>query len=336
MLTPFVLLIALAAPPAAPASNEVRVGGSSSMLPVTRIMETGFRAQARSLHLRVLQATSTGRGFKQLCAGEVDVMAASRPILDAEGRACTSAGQTFVELPIAMDGVAVVAHRDATWLSSLTLAELRHLWSPAGKRHPTRWSQVRKGWPDLPVKLVAPGTGSGTRDFFAEALGLPGGARKLRAGLMEVDSGEAMVRAVAAEPGALGFLSTSYLGLHRDALRLVGVDDEDPRNGAGPIVASEDTVRSGAYRPFTRPVLLYVSARALEREGVASFVRFYVDNALRVTRKAGYVPLPPEAYRQALLRLGARRTGSLFAGRASPLSVEELLRRGAADVPAGR
>jgi phosphate transport system substrate-binding protein len=307
------------------------------MLPLTRIMETGFRAQARSLHLRVLQATSTGRGFRQLCAGEVDVIAASRPIQEAEGRACAGAGQRFVELPIALDGVAIVAPRDATWLSSITVSELRHLWAQEGSRRVTRWSQVRKGWPDLPVTLVAPGVGSGTRDFFVEALGLGAGKRKLRTDLQDVDSGEAMARAVAATPGTLGFLSTSYLETHRDVVHLVGVDDEDARTGPGPIMPSEDTVRRGAYQPFTRPVLLYVSARALEREGVASFVRFYLDSAQRVTPKTGYVSLPPEAYRLGLVRLQARRTGSLFGGRASSVPIEELLRREAADVvPPGR
>jgi phosphate transport system substrate-binding protein len=336
MLTPSLLLLAVtvAAAPAAPAANEVRVGGSSSMLPLTRIMESGFRAQARSLHLRVLQATSTGRGFRQLCAGEVDVIAASRPIQEAEGRACAGAGQSFVELPIALDGVAMVAPRDATWLSSITVSELRHLWTQQGSRRVTHWNQVRKDWPDMPVTLVAPGVGSGTRDFFVEALGLPGGARKLRTDLKDVDSGEAMASAVASTPGTLGFLSTSYLETHRDVLRLVGVDDEDARTGPGPIMPSEDTVRRGAYQPFTRPVLLYVSARALEREGVASFVRFYVDSAQRVTPKTGYVSLPPEAYRLGLVRLQARRTGSLFGGRASSVPIEELLRREAADAGA--
>ena len=311
----------------APAANEVRVGGSSSVLPLTRIMEAGFRAQARSLHLQVLQATSTGRGFRQLCGGEVDVMAASRPIHEAELQHCTRAGQAFVELPVALDGVAVVAHRDATWLSSLTLTELRRLWGPEVRGRVTRWSQLRKGWPDTPVKLVAPGVGSGTRDFFAEALGL----RQLRTDAAEVDSGEAMARAVASAPGALGFVSTSHLAAHRGELRLVAVDDEDARNGPAPVMPSEDAVRGGAYQPLSRPLMLYVSRSALEREGVASFVRFYLGNAQRVTGKAGFVSLPAEAYRLGLARLEARRTGSLFAGRAAAGPIDALLRRAAGE-----
>jgi phosphate transport system substrate-binding protein len=327
------LLVTAAGPAApAPAGNVVRVGGSSSVLPLTRIMEAGFRAQARSLHLQVLQATSTGRGFRQLCGGEVDVIAASRPIQEAEASSCTRVGQAFVELPIALDGVAVVAHRDATWLSSITLAELRRLWAPEARGRVTRWSQVRKGWPDTPVKLVAPGVGSGTRDFFAEALGLAAdarGLRRLRADHVQVDSGEAMARTVASSPGALGFVSTSHAEDHRGELRLVSIDDEDGSNGAGPVAPSEDTVRGGVYQPFSRPLLLYVSRRALEQEGVASFVRFYLGNAQRVTGKAGYVALPAEAYRLALSRLEARRAGSLFAGRAVALPIAELLRRSA-------
>ena len=82
--------------------------------------------------------------------------------------------------------------------------------------------------------------------------------------------------------------------------------------------------------------MLYVSARALEREGVASFVRFYVDSAERVTRKAGYVPLPAEVYRLDQARLRARRTGSLFSGKVAGVPIAELLRREAADVSTGR
>ncbi len=326
------LLAAAGSGTPAPSGNEVRVGGSSSMLPLTRIMEAGFRAQARSLHLRVLQATSTGRGFRQLCAGEVDVMAASRPIHEAELQHCTRAGHAFVELPIALDGVAVVAHHDAAWLSSLTRTELRRLWAPEARGRVTRWSQVRKGWPDTPVKLVAPGVGSGTRDFFAEALGL----RQLRTDPGEVDSGEAMARAVAGTPGALGFVSTSHAGAHLGELRLVPIDDEDASNGSAPVAPSDAAVRGGAYHPLSRPLMLYVSRSALDREGVASFVRFYLGNVQRVTGKAGYVSLPATAYRLGLARLEARRTGSLFAGRAAAVPVDELLRRSAEAGRGGR
>ena len=321
--------LSLAARAQPPAPSSVRVGGSSSVLPLTRIMQAGFRQQSRTLSL-TLTATSTARGFRELCAGQVDVVGASRPILAPELAKCAAAGQRFVEVRIAFDGVAVVAHRDAAWAASMTVAELRRAWAREAQGRVLRWSDVRKGWPDTPLKLVAPDTGSGTRDFFLEALGLPAdapGRPGLRADVVKVESGDEMLRRVALQPGALGFVSVSHLEDHRGAVHVVAVDDEDARTGAGAVLPDEAAVSGGTYQPLSRPLLLYVSAQSLEREGVVSFVRFYLAHVQRVAGKVGFAPMPERLHRLAQARFEARRLGSLLSGRAAGVSVEELLRR---------
>lgn len=52
----------------------------------------------------------------------------------------------------------------------MTVAELKKLWEPAAQGQIMKWSQIREGWPDEPIKLYGAGSDSGTFDYFTEAI----------------------------------------------------------------------------------------------------------------------------------------------------------------------
>ena len=52
----------------------------------------------------------TGGGFKKFCRGETDISNASRPIRQVEREDCKKAGIEFVELPVALDALAVMVN----------------------------------------------------------------------------------------------------------------------------------------------------------------------------------------------------------------------------------
>ena len=58
----------------------------------------------------------------------------------------------------------------ATWADKITVAELKTLWAPEAQGKVTKWSQVRKGWPDREIHLFGAGVDSGTYDYFTEAI----------------------------------------------------------------------------------------------------------------------------------------------------------------------
>jgi phosphate transport system substrate-binding protein len=80
------------------------------------------------------------------------------------------------------------------------------------------------------------------------------------------------------------------------------------------VLPSVEAVSQGAYRTLSRPVLLYVSMRALERPEVAQFAEFYISHAARFAREQGYVPLPAALYSKGLASVRGRSKGSVWEG----------------------
>ena len=114
--------------------------------------------------------SGTGGGFQKFCRAEIDISDASRPISATEVEACKKSGVEYIELPVAYDGIAIAVNPKATWADKITTAELKTLWAPDAQGKVTKWSQVRKGWPDREIHLFGAGVDSGTYDYFTEAI----------------------------------------------------------------------------------------------------------------------------------------------------------------------
>jgi phosphate transport system substrate-binding protein len=236
---------------------------------------------------------------------------ASRPISASEIEACAQANVTYVELPVAYDGLAVVVHPKNTWAASMTVAELRTLWEPAAQGKVVRWNQVRPGWPDREVHLFGAGVDSGTFDYFTEVIN--GKAKASRGDYTSSEDDNILVQGVAGDENALGFMGLAYYQENHDRLKLVGVDDEQADNGAGPIEPSLESVRGGTYRPLSRPLFIYVRSDALaSRPEVQAFVNYYVQSAAPLIQEVGYVPLSDAEQQLVRDRLAAGTTGTMF------------------------
>ena len=298
------MLLVLPACPSHP--GRVAATGSSSVYPITEAIAEVLSALHPGVQVTV-DIAGTGGGFQKLCAGETDLAGASRPIKQSELAQCRRSNVPFVELPIAYDAIAVVANPKNGWASDLSVAELKRLWQPAAQGRVTRWSQVRTGWPDVPIHLFGPGAASGTYDAFTEAI--LGAERSSRTDYAATADPNLTATGVAAEVGALGFFSLAYHRENEDKLKLIGIDA-----GAGPVLPTTEAVQSGAYRPLSRLLFLYASARSLERPEVATFLDVALQRAPALVARLGYLPLPQRAYDLAKERAHRRWAGSLFAG----------------------
>lgn len=299
-------------------SRAVSVHGSSTAYPLSEAASEEFQRQNPSTRVTVGFA-GTGAGFQKFCAGEVDATGASRPIGSAEVELCRKGGVEFVELPTAYDGLAVVAHPTNTWADAITVDELRRMWEPAAQGKVLHWSEVRPGWPDRELHLFGAGVDSGTYDYFTAAIVGEEHSSRLDYNASEDDN--TLVEGVARSEWALGFFGYAYYQKNRDRLKLVAIDDGKADNGDGPIVPSPESVTNGTYQPLSRPIFLYVSAKALVRTEVAEFAAFYVRNAAHLSSEVGYIPLPPRAYELALHRLQRRAIGSIFKGAGSQVGI---------------
>ncbi len=315
-----------AAGTAAPATTTVTLDGSSTVFPISEAVAEEFQKATPGVRVTV-GISGTGGGFQKFCRAETDISNASRPITKKEMEACAAAGISFIELPIAYDGLAVVANPKATWIDHITAAELKTIWAPEAQGTVRQWSQVRAGWPARELHLFGAGVDSGTYDYFTQAINGKEGAS--RGDFTSSEDDNVLVQGIANDELALGFMPYAYYNENKTNLKLVGVDDGKADNGAGPILPSVETVKGGTYQPLSRPVFIYVSLKALERPEVKQFMEFYLAQGGALAEEVGYVPLGERGYQLVAAHLTARKTGSVFeqAGSQVGLTIEQLLSR---------
>ena len=300
---------------AAPASSGptlVSLDGSSTVFPISEAVAEEFQKAEKGTRVTV-GISGTGGGFQKFCRSEIDISDASRPISATEQEACQKAGVTYIELPVAYDGIAIAVNPKASWADKITVAELKTLWAPDAQGKVTKWSQVRKGWPDREIHLFGAGVDSGTYDYFTEAVN--GKAKASRGDFTSSEDDNVLVQGIGGDELALGFVPFAYFEANQGKLKLVPVDDGKKENGDGAILPSAETIKNGTYQPMSRPIFIYVSTKANDRPEVQKFVNYYLTSADKLVREVGYVPLGAEIYKLVADRYGKRTVGSAFAGK---------------------
>jgi phosphate transport system substrate-binding protein len=304
---------------AAAPTSDIKVDGSSTVFVLSEAVAEEFTNAGNRARVTVGQS-GTGGGFQKFCRGETDISDASRPIRPAELQACKSAGVNFFEIPVAYDGIAIVVNPKASWISDITVAELKTLWSPEAQGRIVRWNQVRASWPDRELHLFGAGVDSGTYDYFTEAITGKEGAS--RGDFTSSEDDNVLVQGVAGDELALGFLPYAYYNENRQRLKLVSLD-----GGKGPVAPSFETIRTGTYQPLSRPLFIYASDKSLARPEVQQFVDFYISHAGELSEEVGYVSLGAEGYRLVAEHFKKRQPGTLFGegGSQVGLTIEQLL-----------
>jgi phosphate transport system substrate-binding protein len=299
-------------------AGRVVIDGSSTVFPITEAVAEEFQHANKGAAITV-GVSGTGGGFKKFLAGEVDIVNASRPIKASELEFAQMSDISFVELPVAYDALSIVVNKKNTWVDHITVAELRKIWSPEAQGKVMKWSDVRAGWPDKPLRLFGPGTDSGTFDYFTEAIN--GKEDASRGDYTSSEDDNVIVKGVEGDEGALGYFGVAFYEANKSRLKVVPVDDEKPENGAGPQLPTAENVIKASYSPLARPLFIYARASSLARPEVAQFVSFYLANAKSLAAEVGYIALPDALYSQVQSRLDQKVAGSLFDGKAAMLGV---------------
>lgn len=271
-------------------SGEVKIDGSSTVYPITEAVAEEFIVINPDVRVPV-GVSGTGGGFKKFIAGEIDINDASRSIKTEEAEAAKAAGVEYEELEVAYDGLSILVNPENTWVDSLTVAELKKIWEPNSTVK--NWSDVRAEWPAEAIKLYAPGTDSGTFDYFTETINGESGA--IRQDFTASEDDNILVQGIAGDKNAIGFFGFAYYEENQDKLKLVKVD-----NGNGPVEPSFETIQDGSYAPLSRPLYIYVNKASLAKPEVKTFVQFYIESAKELAPAVGYIALPDELYKKDL------------------------------------
>lgn len=297
-------------------SGAVVMDGSSTVGPILAAAAEEFQL-AHPQTEPTVGTSGTSGGFKKLIAGEIDIAGASRPVKPEEEEKLKAAGIEFVEIPVAMDGLTLVVNPKNTWAGTLTMAELKKIWEPGSKVN--NWSQVRPGFPNVPLKLFGAGTDSGTFDYFT--LAVNGKEKASREDYTMSEDDNVLVAGVKGEPGALGYFGYAYYAENKDSLKDVAVDA-----GKGPVEPTFESILDGTYTPLSRPLLVYVNKKSLEEKPqVKAFVEFLLDRNEDLVTSAQYVPLSAEIIEAVKGHFAKMETGSRFAGTKSGLSIRDVL-----------
>lgn len=304
------LLTATACAVAAPQDNakltgSIAIDGSSTVYPIAEAVSEEFGDDAPRVRVTV-SVSGTGGGFKRFAAGETDISNASRPIKQGELEAARKNGVEFIELPVAYDGLTIVVNPENYWVNQLTIADIRKIFvDSAGKA--TTWADVNPDWPAKQIKIYAPGTDSGTFDYFKEVVAKEGEA--IRSDMSVSEDDNILVRGVAGDEAAIGFFGCAYFFENQDKLKAVQIVNPELKTAVTP---TTETIESGEYAPFSRPLFIYVNRKSAERPEVRAFVNFFLENAGDLSDEVGYVRLPKAIYAKVAANFKNGKTGSQF------------------------
>ena len=271
--------------------GSIYAAGSSTVYPLAEAIAEQFRADGYAGELKI-DSVGTGGGMERFCkSGETDIANASRKIKDAEKENCTLINRTPIQFLVGLDAMAVVVNKDNDFVKDLTLADLAKIFSDQS----TKWSDINPNWPAEDIKRFAPGTDSGTFDYFVEAVMAPSYEKDINKGeeaflkannLESSEDDNVLVQGVAGNKYAIGFFGFAYYPENADKLSLVAVEGVTP---------SYDTAEDGTYK-LSRPLFIYSDAQILKNKPeVAGFVNYFLTFVNDFIQDVGYFPVSEDA-----------------------------------------
>ncbi len=301
--------------------GKLSIAGSDTMRPLV----SKLSAQFMSLHPKTqiaVEGTGSSAAIREFLLGlsyqrrgdkvqsrgtagsnAVDLLASSRQLTKEEQKGFEfNYGYRALEVPIAMDAVAIYVHKDNP-LQRLTLAQVEGIF---GKDHTpgqdaiNNWSQaglLDSSLAQKPIHLYGRDKRSGTREFFKH-IALKDG--DLLDTVVEQPGSASEIIAIAHDPLAIGYAGA---GFNISAVRQVPIVSQLDQTS---VLPSVDTVKSGAY-PLGRSLYLYVKKNPKDKLDpiVAEFLSFINSRQGQETvARASFYPLTGDQVAKNLQDLG--------------------------------
>ena len=306
------------------ARDQVKIAGSSTVLPYANIVAEQFGKTFNKLKTPIVESGGSSAGLKQFCAGlgetGIDIANSSRPIRPAEREECAKNGVTdVVEVKFGYDGIVFAsdakgpsfAFEPKDWYLALA-AEIPGADGKLAANTNKTWKQVNAAFPEWAIAAYIPGEKHGTREVFEE--------KTLHAGCVKAGAHEAMVKGgmdkAAADKACIkvrkdgvavdidgdytetlarlqsnkqgmGVFGLSFYENNTDKLKVATM---------GGISPSVETVATGKY-PVSRPLFFYVKKAHLGViPGLKEYVEFFTSDRMIGAKgplaSYGLVPLP--------------------------------------------
>ena len=280
LLSGLAVLAALASPASAAESSILRVGGSTTLLPVIAKCASDFmekygtwdKAVPGSPPERIVVFVSgggSGFGVKATIDGTVDIGLASRFLKDKEK---TRLGSHQAIL-VGKDAVVFAANRGnpvAGTFDGLTSAQLADIFS--GKT--ATYRDLDPSLSKTPILLFVRDSGAGSAEMFQKLIM---GQRTVSQGALQLPSQGALLKKLETNAKGIGYIS-SGLAFASDKLKIFDLDG---------VAATNENVVSGTYA-FTRPLLMVVKGKPDAR--AQAFIDYVLNEGQMVVEASHYVP----------------------------------------------
>lgn len=292
----------------------LRLGTSEALGPAAKAWGGAWTATrpGATFTLAAGEGATSAAGLTLLLDGKLDAVFTGRPLRPGEAKAYADKyGGPPLLFAVATprpfgkenrSALGVLVHPDNP-LRSLTLAQLDAIFSAARRRGGaqaiTTWGQLglKGDWAGRAIKACAVEADSGTGQYFREAVLWGGGYAADVRQLPRLS--DAVVRAVAADPLALGVTTLNFAD---ETVRTVAIAARDD----GAAYAPTDENCGSLNYPLTRQVYLCLNPATAGKHAdtLADFVRFVLSpEGQRVAVKAGFVPLASAQITDGLARL---------------------------------
>jgi phosphate transport system substrate-binding protein len=288
-------------------SGRVSIAGSDTLAPLMTKFVAHFTHQHPDTKFAV-EKVATSEAIREFLLGisyqrrgdkvrgkgtegssRADLLASSRPLSEKERKAFAfNHGHEPLEIPIAMDAVAVYVHKDNP-IRGMTLEQVDAIFSTTEKRGMTSistWDQLglQDSWSKQPIHLYGRDKKSGTRYFF-EHVALLGG--NLKPNIQEQPGSASEILAIAQDSLGIGYAGSEY---NTTFVRMVPLAEQ----AGGPyILPSAESVRNHSY-PLARPLFLYVNKHPKDKLDpvVEEFLKFVnCRQGQEIVARANFYPL---------------------------------------------
>jgi phosphate transport system substrate-binding protein len=134
-----------------------------------------------------------------------------------------------------------------------------------------------------------------------------GKAKESRSDYTSSEDDNVLVKAISSNKNSLGYIPFAYYEKNKKSLKSLAINFKE--KSVSPNLA---TIKSGEYKPLSRPLFMYVNKKSLDSKAVSDYLDFFIKNSEAIIKQVNYIPLTQKGYLYATSRLKSKTAGTDF------------------------